>query len=76
MQREMGTAVGRPKRHSEGKQPSPGKTIGLRVSPEYGAWIEGLADHYRTTVAGLIDRAVAEWAASQGYPHQPPRRTP
>jgi hypothetical protein len=52
------------------------KTIGLRVSAEYGDWLDRLARHYRTTVAGIIDRAVAEWVHAQGYDEAPPDRMP
>jgi hypothetical protein len=68
--------VGRPKKTSRRPDaPSP-KTIGYRVSGEYGQWLEALADHYRTTCAGIIDRALAEWAEAQGYPETPPKRMP
>lgn len=70
----MGTAtVGRPKKAASKSKP---KTIGLRVSGEYGDWLDRLARRYRTTVAGVIDRAVVEWAASQGYEETPPERMP
>jgi hypothetical protein len=65
--------VGRPKKPANRPKP---KTIGLRVSGEYGDWLDRLARKYRTTVAGLIDRAVAEWAASQGHEEPPPERMP
>jgi hypothetical protein len=60
------------KRESE---PAP-KTVGIRVSAEYADWLEELARHYRTTIAGVIDRALAEWTETQGYPKRPPVRTP
>jgi hypothetical protein len=66
--------VGRPKKGSRTGQPPQPKTIGLRVSGEYGEWLERLAKRHRTTVAGIIDRAVAEWAESQGYEEAPPTR--
>lgn len=70
------TAVGRPKKRT-GDNPEPeSRSIGLRVSTDYATWLEGLADHYRTTVAGVIDRALAEWSESEGYPSRPPRRIP
>jgi hypothetical protein len=72
-----GAAVGRPKKIiPKGKAELDGKSVGFRVSGEYATWLEGLADHYRTTVAGLIDRALAEWSESEGYPKKPPRRVP
>jgi hypothetical protein len=69
-------SVGRPKKRPiESADPQP-KTIGYRVSGEYGAWLDRLAKRYRTTLAGLLDRALAEWAESQGYEERPPERMP
>jgi hypothetical protein len=52
------------------------KTVGIRATEEWVAWVEGLAKEYRTTVAGVIDRALTEWADSKGYAKRPPERTP
>jgi hypothetical protein len=72
----MGTmTVGRPKKIAK-KGATPPKTIGFRVSGEYGEWLDGLARHHRTTVAGVMDRAIAEWAEGQGYPAKAPERMP
>jgi hypothetical protein len=68
-------AVGRPKKTTKPDTLTP-KTIGFRVSGEYGEWLEGLARKYRTTVAGLMDRAIAEWAEAEGYEAKPPERMP
>ena len=46
----------------------------LKGSPEWAEWLEGLARHFRTTVTGVIDRALAEWAETNGYPVKPPPR--
>jgi hypothetical protein len=66
------------KAKSSGKdKPDQGaKTIGFRVTAEYALWLQDLARHYRTTNAGVIDRALAEWTEAQGYPVRPPMRTP
>jgi hypothetical protein len=53
-----------------------GKNISFRVSGEYSEWLERLAKRHRTTLAGLIDRAIAEWAESQGFDEPPPERMP
>ncbi len=68
--------MGRPKKQRGGEGELPPKTIGFRVSGAYGAWIERLARKHRTTIAGLIDRAVAEWAAAQNHDEPPPDRNP
>ena len=67
--------VGRPKKVAP-KGASKPKTLGFRVSGPYGEWLERLAKHYRTNVAGIIDRALAEWAEAEGYKEAPPERMP
>jgi hypothetical protein len=68
--------MGRPKKAPLKGSAAKPKTIGYRVSGEYGAWLDRLAKRHRTTIAGLLDRAVAEWAASQGHDEPAPERTP
>ena len=67
--------VGRPKKTAKKETANP-KTIGFRVSGEYGEWLDRLAKHHRTTVAGVMDRALAEWAKSQGFEEPAPERMP
>jgi hypothetical protein len=64
------------KRSSKGKAQPPVKTIGIRSTPEWAEWLERLARHYRTTVAGVIDRALTEWTEAEGYEEKPPQRIP
>ena len=52
------------------------KTIGVRSSPEWSDWVERLAKAHRTTVAGVIDRALTEWALDKGFDEHPPERVP
>ena len=52
------------------------RTLGVRMTHEYAKWLEGAAKHHRTTVAGLIDRALSEWTDANGYPTRPPERLP
>jgi hypothetical protein len=76
------TTMARPKRAPKAKPDPKGasesgfKTIGVRSSPEWAEWIEGVAKHYRTTIAGIIDRAMSEWTEENGYPERPPERLP
>lgn len=67
--------VGRPKKTAN-KGGFPPKTIGYRVSGEYGEWLKRLARRYRTSVTGIMDRAVAEWAQAQGFDEEAPERMP
>jgi hypothetical protein len=46
----------------------------VRGGPDWKAWLEGLAYHCRTDVAKVIDRALIEYAKSEGYDQQAPRR--
>lgn len=57
-------------------EPSPLRTIGIKASTEWAEWLERLARHQRTTVASLIDRALAEHARSVQFEDQPPERIP
>jgi hypothetical protein len=51
-------------------------TLQIRVSDEYAEWLDGVAKHYRTTVAGLFDRTITEWTEVNGYSTRPPDRLP
>ncbi len=46
----------------------------VKGGPEWKAWLEGLADHCRTDVAKVIDKALTEYAKSEGYDQEAPRR--
>lgn len=65
--------MGRPKRNPDG--PPDYKQVGLRCSLEYADWLERTAAGEQRSVATLIERALAKYAAAEGY-DAPPRRTP
>jgi hypothetical protein len=46
----------------------------LKGSQEWAAWLERLADHDRNTLAGLIDRALVEYAQNHGFKEEAPKR--
>jgi len=46
----------------------------MRTSGEYAAWVDRLAEKNRTTVAGLLDQALAAFAKQIGFDEEPPRR--
>lgn len=52
------------------------RSLGIRATAEWAEWLEELARHYRTTVSGVIDRAMAEWSESEGRLEPPPSRIP
>ena len=54
--------------------PTTVKTLALRVTDEYAAWVEELRALNRTTQAGLFDQALAAFARQKGF-REPPERT-
>ena len=52
------------------------RTIGIRVSIEYAAWLERVGKHDRATIAGFLDRAAADRAKAIGFDEAPPERIP
>jgi hypothetical protein len=65
--------MARPKKTVKPESPDP-KTIAFRVSGEYGAWVERLASHNRSTVAGLLDQALVKFAREIGFEEKAPER--
>lgn len=53
-----------------------GKTVGIRATGEWAAWIERGARHCRTDVAKLVDVAVAKYLRENGFQEPPPERIP
>jgi hypothetical protein len=76
--------MGRPKKGAKPEKPSKGKeregpgfkTIGIRVTDAYADWIGRAAKHDRATIAGFVDRAVADRARAIGFNEPPPERLP
>jgi len=54
--------------------PTSAKSVAFRVNAEYAQWVDELAIHNRTTIAGLIDQALARHARETGF-KAPPERT-
>jgi hypothetical protein len=48
--------------------------VTLKGSAEWKEWVDGLADHCRTDVSKLIDRALVNLAKTEGYNKEAPRR--
>lgn len=49
------------------------RNVAFRVSGDYATWLEETAGRNRTTVAGLLDQALAALAEAKGWPAPPPR---
>ena len=58
------------------KPPAERKAIAVVIKggPDWKAWLESLADHCRSDVAKVIDKALIGYAKSEGYHQQEPRR--
>jgi hypothetical protein len=65
--------VGRKKPAEEPLKP---KTVAVRATGEWAAWVEEGAEYCRTDVAKVIDAAVVEYLKARGFPKPPPRRIP
>ncbi len=66
--------VAKPKAR-KGKPEPVGRNVAFRCSAGYIAWLDGFAKSNRTTIAGVIDRALADMAKGQNY-EPPPERNP
>ncbi len=69
------TTMTKPGRKPSGK-PNPDEmtTRAFRMRQQYADWLEGFAIHNRTSLAGLFDQALAEYATAKGF-RSPPQRT-
>lgn len=54
--------------------PTTVKSVAFRVSAPYSEWVDRMAAHNRTTIAGLLDQALARYAKETGF-EAPPERT-
>jgi hypothetical protein len=52
------------------------KTIRIRATGEWVAWLERAAKHCRTDVAKFLDKAAAEYAKANSFDEPPPERIP
>ena len=66
------TTMARPKAKPKGKTIA--KTIAFKVSDPYAEWVDRFASFNRSTNAGLIDQALAEFAKIKGFTESPPER--
>jgi hypothetical protein len=68
--------VGRPKKQEKKAEPMKPKTVAVRATGEWAAWVERGAKHCRTDTAKLIDAALAEYLKAHGFSEAPPERIP
>jgi len=62
-----------PTRKTE-KPNRPSIAVTLRGGPDWKEWLEGFADHCRSDVSKVIDKALIQYAKSEGYNREAPRR--
>ncbi len=63
----------RPKKAPAEAKPE-AKSIAFRTSAEYAVWVDKLASHNRSTVAGLLDQALVKFAREIGFTDPAPER--
>jgi hypothetical protein len=68
-----GSTMARPKKATQSAS-SDQKTIAMRTSGAYAAWIERLASFNRSTTAGLLDQALVKFAREIGFEEKAPER--
>jgi hypothetical protein len=75
--------MARPKRAAAGRKPAAGEksaadrlgiVVTLKGSPEWKAWVDELATFDRSSVAALIDRALAHYGKAIGFRKEAPSR--
>ena len=64
-----------------GTEPAPAKKKpkgfalpAVRGSDEWGAWVQRLIEHDRSSWPDLVDKAVVAYAKAVGFKESPPRR--
>jgi hypothetical protein len=70
------STVGKPKKDAKKAEPMKPKTVGIRATGEWAAWLDRGAKHCRLDVAKLIDKAVAVYLKKEGFDEPPPVRIP
>ena len=68
--------MGRPRKTEKPKEPLKPKTVGVRATGEWAAWLERGARYCRTDVAKLLDAAAVEYLKARGFNEAPPERVP
>lgn len=69
-----GASVMARKKGTKPKSGATTKSIVIRATDDYAAWVEEFARFNRTTVSGLFDQALARFA-EEGKFKSPPERT-
>lgn len=68
------TTMPRPRKKTARGARSQPKAIAFRVSDAYATWVEELAAANRSTIAGLLDQALARHAREIGFTKPIPER--
>jgi hypothetical protein len=78
MTMSVGFAMAKTPKKKPGPKPIPAgeqrdEIVAVRCRGVWKTWLEGFADHQRSTPTSMIDKALAEMAKSAGY-QDPPKR--
>jgi hypothetical protein len=52
----------------------PSVIVSVRVSADFRAWLDELAEHERMGLSDIFDRAVVDYARKVGFPKAAPKR--
>lgn len=56
-------------------QPGPRSTVlTIKGTDEWKAWLNGLSDFLRIPTSTVVDLALVQYAKTEGYTEQPPKR--
>lgn len=66
--------MARPKKPKAKKVEPTYVNVTVRASEQWKAWVDGLANHCRTDLSKLIDRALVDMARKEGYEREVPDR--
>jgi hypothetical protein len=69
-----GTTMAKAKKPRGKPDPEAMTTRAFRMRQEYAEWLEGLATYDRSSVAAVIDRALAHYGKAIGFHKEAPER--
>jgi hypothetical protein len=56
------------------KEPGRVTIVGLKGTPAFGAWVDGLCKHVRLPLPTMIEHAMIDYARAHGFEDEPPER--
>jgi hypothetical protein len=71
-----GTAMAKKLPKNKARQGPGFRTLGIRMTDEYAAWLAGVAKFDRMTIAAFLDKAAEDRAKAIGFKEPAPGRLP